>query len=435
MIPAIVKHLRPPLDPRTEYIGRHASIRHAAARLRETTREQLLALLNDPTFPPDRAAMLLRSFERHAVFLHADMLKQIRLDVLDRYWSLCGKSVMKQLDGNDPEEKVRAVLILSALLFHLPADLRDSILKGLEGIPERVRLNHATIFTRYPVWKLKTKIKILEVLEEVDRLVGSIPPQFPFDEHIAQYLRGDLEYFPTDEPVIVDKAAEIFFGETYVPRDPGKTGTAVETMRKVLRMPEITEDQIQRVQGTEYCRRDYGDADNYRDLDVFREDDHDRYRLLGPAEVPERIRELIEWVNSPRAQALHPFIRAVTFYALYDQIHPFSGRTKHAGRFFLSKILLQGKGGLRYPPILVAMDFGLPPFIMVPADALDCVTRTPGRRTSHELIHEKRTTELILQLLCLYAGKFDVFYGRHADRGSNPHMRKIDELLLTVTRF
>jgi hypothetical protein len=145
------------------------------------------------------------------------------------------------------------------------------------------------------------------------------------------------------------------------------------------------------------------------------------------------MRELVEWVNSPRAQALHPFIRAVQFYARYDQIHPFDDQTKQVGRFFMAKILLQGTNGLHYPPIIAGADLDLPPLILVPIDAIEMVIRTPGIRTSHELIREKRMTELTLQLLYLYANKLDLFFGRDADRILNPHMGEIDKLLHSGT--
>jgi hypothetical protein len=398
-----------------EFIARHADVPHAADSLRKAPPRGTLILLDDPTFPAARAAQILRSFAGEHPLLHSYFLKEARLEVVESYLDAYGQETMVELEVAHPLVRVKAVLALSALAYHLPAHIRDKLTGRSFDLPEVALINRHTIPTPYLTWKLKAKLLVLEILDHVDRLVASVPESFPFKEIRDEHLRHNLEYFPRFE------------------RPAGNIGTAVETMEKLLPLREITEDQVQRVQGTRYCSKPFGDAAEYRQQDVFRENGLDSYRPLPPLEIPEKMRELVEWVNSPRAQALHPFIRAVLFYGRYDQIHPFEDQTKQVGRFFMAKLLLQGQNELRYPPIIAGADLDRPPLILVPVDAIEMIIRTPGERTSHELIQEKRMTELTLQLLYLYANKLDLFFGRDADRISNPHMREIDRLLHSGT--
>lgn len=268
--------------------------------------------------------------------------------------------------------------------------------------------------------ELRLKLVVLEALERLDRLVDSIPADFPFDDRVSDLLRYDLEYFPS---------RTAFNPGENVPADHTKIGHAVEIMEQLLRRPEITEDEIQRVQATCYCRYPYGRAEAYRQKFVFRKQWGHLDIPLSMHLVPREMRELVEWVNSPRALALHPFLRAVMFYARYDRIHPFSGQTKQVGRFFMARILLLGQNGRRYPPLLTRRDFD---------DFLKIKVPEPDQReslTSHELIRYGRTTELALQLLCLYVDKLDkAFYGDYAHRGLNDEMAGLIYLLNPETR-
>ena len=412
---ALAKYRQMNLDPRVEFIARHAEVPHAADSLRKAPPRGTQILLNDPSFPAARAAEILRSFAGEHPLLHSDLLKETRLDVVESYLDAYGQETMGELGAPDPITQAKAVLALSALAYHLPAQMRAKLTGRSFDLPEVALINRHTILTPYLTWKLKAKLLTLELLDHIDRLVASVPESFPFKEVRDEHLRRNLEYFPRFE------------------RPAGDIGTAVETMEKLLPLREITEDQVQRVQGTRYCSQPFGKTAEYRQQDVFRENGPESYRPLPPLEIPDKMRELVEWVNSPRAQALHPFIRAVLFYGRYDQIHPFDDQTKQVGRFFMAKMLLQGKNELRYPPIIASRDLDLPTLILVPIDAIEMVIRTPGMRTSHELIKEKRMTELTLQLLYIYANKLDLFFGRDADRLLNPHMREIDKLLHSGT--
>jgi hypothetical protein len=74
--------------------------------------------------------------------------------------------------------------------------------------------------------------------------------------------------------------------------------------------------------------------------------------MISAEAVPDAMRDLVAWVNSEKAARLHPLKRAAIFYARYDAIHPFTGATKHAARFFASKIMLLGQNGIYYPPLM-----------------------------------------------------------------------------------
>lgn len=255
-------------------------------------------------------------------------------------------------------------------------------------------------FVRTATGGLSQKRVVIEALERLDRLIDSMPEDFPFDERAKALLRNDL-------------------GEQAIP--------AMETL---LRDPDITEDEIRRVQGMNYGKYPYGPAEHYRFLPAFRHNGLGPQWMPSPLEIPERMRELINWVNSPEARILHPFLRAVMFYARYDQIHPFEGQTKHTARFFMDKILLQGERGRRFPPVLAAKDFNTYLHIRYLKDE-----QLAEIMNSHRPTREGRTTDLVRLLLCLYVNNLDrAFYGMYADRDSNEEMRGLVCLLNPQTR-
>lgn len=242
---------------------------------------------------------------------------------------------------------------------------------------------------------LERKRVILGALERVDRLIDSMPDDFPFDERAEALLRNDLGFH------------------------------SVGAMESVIDHPDITELEIGRVQAMKYSAHPYSpEIELYRFLPAFRSNGNEPYWMPPPREVPHLMSELIKWINSPAARILHPFLRAVMFYARYDQIHPFEDGTKHTARFFMDKILLQGEGGRRYPPALASRE--LRSFLVIKTPREDRLLRF----NSFALIRQGRTTDLVLQLLCLYVNNLDrVFYGDLAGRNLNEEMRGLVRLL------
>ncbi|MBI5698735.1 Fic family protein [Candidatus Saganbacteria bacterium] len=247
---------------------------------------------------------------------------------------------------------------------------------------------------------LERKRVILGALERLDRLIDSMPDDFPFDERAQALLQNDLGFH------------------------------SVGAMGSLIDHPDITEVEIGRVQAMNYGANPYGpEVELYRAFPAFRSNGNEPYWMPAPQEVPQKMKELIKWINSPAARILHPFLRAVMFYARYDQIHPFEGQTKHTARFFMDKILLQGERGRRYPPVLASRDFRS--FLVINTPSEDRLLRF----NSFALIRQGRTADLALQLLCLYVNNLDrVFYGDLAGRTLNEEMRGLVRLLNPETR-
>lgn len=249
---------------------------------------------------------------------------------------------------------------------------------------------------------LGRKRVILNALERLDRLIDDLPEDFPFEDKIAPLLQRDLEFFPSRPQLAPDDV---------VPPDHTKVGHAVETMQLLLKLPEISEDQIRCLQATCYLRFPYREAEDYRTVEVYRKRDGRNCWAVSWNKVPGLMKELVEWVNSPAAHALHPFLRAALFYARYDQVHPFENGTKMVGRFMLDRILLEGEGGRHYPPLLSSQDLNSLVIIRLPQGEWQ-----KSIMDSHALIEQGRTTEFILQLLCLYVSNLRQFFYRERDR-------------------
>lgn len=57
--------------------------------------------------------------------------------------------------------------------------------------------------------------------------------------------------------------------------------------------------------------------------------------------VPPRMRELIDWLHSKDARALHPIERAARFYHDFVYIHPFVDGNGRTGRLLMNLLLMQ----------------------------------------------------------------------------------------------
>lgn len=81
------------------------------------------------------------------------------------------------------------------------------------------------------------------------------------------------------------------------------------------------------------------DAGKYREINVF---------ISGSTHVPpmnslvpSRMRELIDWLHSKDARALHPIERAARFHHDFVYIHPFVDGNGRAGRLLMNLLLMQ----------------------------------------------------------------------------------------------
>lgn len=64
------------------------------------------------------------------------------------------------------------------------------------------------------------------------------------------------------------------------------------------------------------------------------------YKTTDYSEIPEKIRQLVNWFNED-ADSLHPIERAAVFHARYETIHPFSDGNGRTGRLLLNYMLVR----------------------------------------------------------------------------------------------
>ncbi|CDW92600.1 MULTISPECIES: Fic family protein [Thiomonas] len=88
-------------------------------------------------------------------------------------------------------------------------------------------------------------------------------------------------------------------------------------------------------------------------------------------QVPERMTELMRWLNSTPSGGLHPVARAAEFHTRFVEIHPFVDGNGRTGRLLMNAVLMQDG----YPPAVIRAE-NRPAYY----DALDraCVTRDYG---------------------------------------------------------
>ncbi|SBP87503.1 Fic family protein [Thiomonas delicata] len=88
-------------------------------------------------------------------------------------------------------------------------------------------------------------------------------------------------------------------------------------------------------------------------------------------QVPERMTELIRWLDSPPSHGLHPVARAAEFHTRFVEIHPFVDGNGRTGRLLMNAVLMQ-EG---YPPAVIRAE-NRPAYY----EALDraCVTKDYG---------------------------------------------------------
>lgn len=433
---AIVRYYRGLSDPRAEYIARYASVPHASNVLRKQKNlNESLRLLNDPSFPAQRAAEILRNLTRDINLNPLYCLKSIlRYEVLEAFWQRFGQKLIDELSSSNLQSRAGSIRILLEFTDFLDDSERSRVLEALKDFPPEIQLGENLYLAASDyVWGLRIKIKSAQILDKIDEIISAAPPHFPFEQTVNQYLRHNLEFIPDEDPIRIDPCTGENV-EARVGRRFDKTGTAVETISKMLRMEEITEDQIKRLHGTCYCQKDYGKASLYRTEPTFRAG----RRLIRAEDVPEEMENLISWVNSSRARNLHPFVRAALFYMHYDQIHPFEGRTKHAARFFMSKILLQGRNNISYLPVLDDFQFNMPVFFkrpeIIPQDGFFFFgdpSLIMGPQTGYTLINEDRELEFVFFLLGHYYRSLILFYGAYATERMHKLFGEIRDILLS----
>lgn len=353
------KPVQSPAYRRNAFIIRHASLPHAVKQFHDKTPfHDGLQIIDDPLFPVPLAVEILHGCAKHAYGTHPNSyLRDARFSVLQEYWERHGQQIIAGLKSKSLKKRALALLDLEPFSYHIPASQRREILPLLYKMPAKVETEkNYYIDTASFANDFKLKILICDALDEIDKMLARAGLAI---EDFEYFIREALEFFPSSPMYIKDPLSGNMV-ESRVSRDYDKTGTSLETMRKVLRMPDITEDQIKRVHSTQYCQRGYGELSEYRDIPVFRCGGSITRQMPRPESIPEQMRTLVSWVNTEKARMLHPLIRARMFYYEYDKIHPFTGRTKHVGRFFMNKILLQGKDGIFYPPLVNEFFFLMP---------------------------------------------------------------------------
>jgi len=424
--PGLVLYRQPVLQSKAEFIVRCASIRSATDTLRAAGPDKALAKLNDPAFPAGRASKILSVLlEGRVGFFYVKFLEDIRFEVMGNFIREEAPRFAEDLSGADMEAKAKAAMVLRRLAYHLPKEIRSKALQAAESLPEEIRFDrNLNCYLAADARELRLKLITMQALDLLDEMLANIPHNSIQNARLKLLLRNNLEFFPQggDQETIHEKR---------VPRDYSKTGTACETMERVLRDPLISEEQIRGVQGTLYCRKRFNyQIESYRPAAVWRGSEAEGFSHLSipPDQVSKRMAELIKWVNSERARDLHPFIRALTFYMQYDQIHPYLGRSKHVARFFADKILIQGKEGLRYPPLVEDSDFYGPLRIDVPSLSIDH-TRS-SHLDAYDLITQDKEVEFIFQMFSEYAQKLWHFYGsKNVAQSQNPSAKKLNDLL------
>lgn len=407
---AIMKYHRQPQHRLTDFVARYASRQSATRMLRRHSAQEIVLQLNAHGFPVERAADLIFDYLTEGrLGLCVDLICLAKYEVLEAIWQRHGSELVKWFHGSSPKKQLSALLFLHEFAYYLPVGKRGDILGGLNSIPKEIQLNWDTsLDTTGYTFCLKLRLKTMMALDQLDRFIAATSEQFPFDDLATGTVVERLEFFPTEDPTKTDRDTGMIF-ETRVSRDHTKIGTAIKTMQKMLRSEDITEDMIRRVQGTKYCQQPYGPAEPYRTETIWRRNHHSTMPMTPPDQIGPMMKELTGWVNSPRAKNLHPFIRAHIFYARYDQIHPFDGRTKHAARFFLFQMLLRGKNGIRYLPLFDELDLHLTLFFKAPYSIKSSFFFDQGFNAA-TLMREELYDEFVFQMLYLYTQKLSFYY-------------------------
>jgi hypothetical protein len=362
-----------PLGQTQLFIARFAPVEQAARHLRPAGAEKIAALFNGTDFPPTRSAQLLKHLA------YPELFSRLNQTVSQAYLELCGQELIAGLRGDN-------LRIATELAPFFTSQLRDAALSRLEQNDPEQRV-------------LRFELKAGAALELIDRVLSSLPKISPQSESTGRLLREALEYFPCFSGVLHDRPSGKPILELNAPRDRSQLGIAPELMRTLLLNNEITETEIKLVYDSSYCRQRPSRQPAYRDFEVYRGEIGPNNILLPHHQVPKAVARLVDWVNSDRVRAYHPFVRAVGFYLRYDRIHPFVNRTKQVGRFMMAKILLQGKDGLRYPPLIDqhyfnAMVIGVPDFLGY--------EYREDVRNGNFLIRHGLESQLVCQLVALY---------------------------------
>ncbi|MBN2057707.1 MAG: Fic family protein [Candidatus Saganbacteria bacterium] len=426
---AIVKYYRQPSQRITNFIARYGLKQSAADMLRRHSAEEITLHINAHGFPVDRAADIIYSYLSDGrLDLSIDLICLAKYEVLEALWQRYGQTIISWFNSGQPRSQVAACVFLHEFAYYLPAGLRGDVISGLADMPRKVQLSPVLMLdTTGYTFCLRIRLKTMAALDQLDRLVANVPHNFPYNELIRVFLRDRLEFFPVEDPNQTDPDTGMIF-ESRVNKDISKIGTGLETMEKMLRSEDITEDMIKRVQGTHYCQRPYGEAENYRTDAIWRSSQTQTTLMTPPEQVGPMMKELIGWVNSARAKALHPFIRAHIFYARYDQIHPFEGRTKHAARFFLFQMLLRGKDGLKYPPLFDELDLHLTLFFQAPHSSSSTFFFDRGFNAV-TLMKEELYDEFVFQMLYLYSQKLSAFFCNHPTPKQTEALTAIADIL------
>jgi Fic family protein len=109
-------------------------------------------------------------------------------------------------------------------------------------------------------------------------------------------------------------------------------------------------------------------------------------------QVPERLTELMRWLDSPTSHGLHPVARAAEFHTRFVEIHPFVDGNGRTGRLLMNAVLMQDG----YPPAVIRAE-NRPAYY----DALDraCVTRDYGDITRLVAQETMRSLDSYLEVI------------------------------------
>ena len=366
-----------------------------------------LAILNDPTFPVSQGVRIL-----HSIYTETDIrynrsinyfFDKVGWRLLHPFMETHLPQVLDNLRHGDDLQKSRALCLLDPIAFHLSLDDRQVVNDGLAKLPPQFDNVREVISTR-------RKMASTTIAEHLEAIAGSSRGKDVFHAHFSETVRHHFEFIPDQNPEVKDPWSGQTF-EVRVMRDHTASGYGEQTMLSLIRDPAITEDQIKRVQATCYCQRPYGGVVPYRDEVVFRGGGGVTHAMTRPDELPGLMRELITWVNSERTRNLPPLIRAFLFVGRYDKIHPFEGRTKHVGRFFAGKILIQGRNGVQMLP-LIGPDFFLyaRPVTQQPRQAHSFFDFDPAPQDLLGLAHHGLFSEYIFNSLVHFYNCMVVFY-------------------------
>ena len=430
---AIARYRKSPLPLREMFVAQHARVNTAAKLLAPEGQENASAVLNDPAISPRRAARLVKQLSREPGH-EAYFLGEARLDVVQAYWQEFGGQVVADIRGENLLRRYSGMAIFKESLDFLPVDQRDDILAGEVELPAEIQLSPSHYLdTAHLMTGLIIQLKSLWVMELVDRFMQlAAERDYPFWQIVEGWARYHLEFFPAQNPMVRDPYGDGMV-EQRVFADHDKRGHSYETLRALLGQP-ISEDLLQRVQAMKYCTKPYGEAATYREEETWRGGGGAVQRMVAVEEVPTRMKDLVDWVNSPKAQALHAFKRAAVFYMMYDAIHPFPGSTKHVARFMTAKICAEN--GL-FPLLIDFMTMTMCFLRMTPQERGDLAFLPrdfglgPTLPSASVFAEAGDVDRFVFHYLCSYYTSLPIYFGDFMSEEMTDVLRQIRHILVS----